>query len=318
MPIAHFVPGGAVSHFADDLAGRALHVGHVDDFHRAFGMDQNLDARDAWRGTDRRARPEHLVHAAVPLPQQHLAASQIASAVLPPSSSACGSQTGICVERNAHRLGRVAAQVLIGKEQHAAACARRPTRSTAAALLDVQTMPPCLPQNAFRLAAELMYVTGVMSAGVDHFAQFFPGSFDLVDRGHVGHRAAGRHVGQHDGHALAAARGQLLGPVGQDVGRLGHEVDAAEGDRPAVAAFGRHLAELVAVAAQVGERDHFVLLIVVPQNQQPRTEFRPHGVDPLGRAFRCRASGTAETRRRRRRVGQAIAASWYSYSNDIP
>ena len=64
-------------------------------------------------------------------------------------------------------------------------------------------MPPCRPQKAFRLAAELMYVTGVMSAGVDHLAQFFPGGLDLVDGRHVGHRAAGGQVGQHDRHALA-------------------------------------------------------------------------------------------------------------------
>ena len=32
-------------HFADDLAGRADHVGPVDHFHGALGMDENLDAR---------------------------------------------------------------------------------------------------------------------------------------------------------------------------------------------------------------------------------------------------------------------------------
>ncbi len=68
--------------------------------------------------------------------------------------------------------------------------------------------------------------------------------------------------------------------IGQDVGRFGHEVDAAKGDRPAVAAFGRHLAELVTVAPQVGHGDHFVLLVVMAQDQQPRAQIGAHRVDP--------------------------------------
>ena len=47
---------------------------------------------------------------------------------------------------------------------------------------------------------------------------------------------------------------------------------AAECDEPAVAAVGGHLAELIAVAGQVGQGDHLVLLIVVPEDQQPRPQ----------------------------------------------
>ena len=46
-------------------------------------------------------------------------------------------------------------------------------------------------------------------------------------------------------------------------------------------AGGRHLAELVAVAAQVGQGDHFVLLIVVAENQQPRAQLVAHRLNPL-------------------------------------
>ena len=46
-------------------------------------------------------------------------------------------------------------------------------------------------------------------------------------------------------------------------------------------AGGRHLAELVAVAPQVAQGDHFVLLIVVPQDQQLRPELLPHRLNPL-------------------------------------
>ena len=141
-------------------------------------------------------------------------------------------------------------------------------RSAASAFDDVQTMPPCRPTNAFKLAAELMYVTGVMSSVSITSPSWSQASSIWSIAGHVGHRAAGRQVGQDDGHALAAALGQLLGAVGQDVGRLGHEVDAAEHDGAAVAAVGRVLAEAVAVAAEIGQGDHFVLLIVMAQDQQ--------------------------------------------------
>ena len=51
-------------------------------------------------------------------------------------------------------------------------------------------------------------------------AERLPGLLDLVDVGHVGHRAAGVEVGED--HLLVVA--------GEDVGRLGHEVHAAEHD----------------------------------------------------------------------------------------
>ena len=76
---------------------------------------------------------------------------------------------------------------------------------------------------------------GITSSASITSAKLLPAVFDLLDLGHVGQRAAGGQVGQDHGHALAAALGQPLGPIGQDVGRLGHEVDAAEGDRPALA-----------------------------------------------------------------------------------
>ncbi len=77
--------------------------------------------------------------------------------------------------------------------------------------------------------------------------------------------------------------GELLGPIGQDVGRFGHEVDAAEGDRPALArCAAASCAELVAVAAQVRQGDHLVLLVVVAEDQQPRPHRVADRLDPLG------------------------------------
>jgi hypothetical protein len=56
-------------------------------------------------------------------------------------------------------------------------------------------------------------------------------------------------------------------------------MNAAKGDRPAVAAFRRHLAELVAIAPQVGHGNHFVLLVMMAENQQPRAHVGADGRD---------------------------------------
>ena len=45
-------------------------------------------------------------------------------------------------------------------------------------------------------------------------------------------------------------------------------MNPAEDDPAAVHALGRHLAELVGVAPEVGERDDFVLLVMVSENQE--------------------------------------------------
>ena len=87
----------------------------------------------------------------------------------------------------------------------------------------------------------------------------------LVSR-HVRHRAAGGKVGKN--HI------DIVG--GQDVRRFGHEVHAAKDDE-LCAALGRlrcsELRKLQAVANEIGVTDDFVLLVVMPENQQFRAEF---------------------------------------------
>ena len=72
------------------------------------------------------------------------------------------------------------------------------------------------------MAAELfMYETGTVVVGEPGVLAAPPRRWaTCVGRRHVGHRAAGRQVGQDDGLAVG----------GEDVGALGHEMHAAEDD----------------------------------------------------------------------------------------
>jgi hypothetical protein len=79
---------------------------------------------------------------------------------------------------------------------------------------------------------------------------------------HVGHRAPGQEVRDAD---------RLRGP-GEDVGRLGHEVDPAEHDEAGVLEQAGLLGELQAVADEIGQCDDLVGLIVVTEDAQRGTE----------------------------------------------
>ena len=92
-----------------------------------------------------------------------------------------------------------------------------------------------------------------------------PALLDLVDVGHVGHRAAGVEVGED--HPLVVA--------GEHVGRLGHEVHAAEDDVGGAVVVRREAGELERVAAGVGPLDDLVALVVVAEDQEPVAERRP-------------------------------------------
>ena len=78
----------------------------------------------------------------------------------------------------------------------------------------------CAPTNAFEGGARVHVGDRDHPVDVDHGGERLPGLLDLVEVGHVGHRAAGVQVGED--HLLVVA--------GEDVGRLGHEVHAAEHD----------------------------------------------------------------------------------------
>ena len=88
---------------------------------------------------------------------------------------------------------------------------------------------------------------------------------------------------------------------GEDVGRLGHEVDAAEDDELGLGPGGGVAGELERVAGDVGELDDLVALVVVARARTPgrRAPPWPRGRGPPGRGRRRRA-GRPGTRRRAR------------------
>jgi hypothetical protein len=80
----------------------------------------------------------------------------------------------------------------------------------------------------------------------------------LVEVRHVGHRATRPQVGQNHAHVL----------VGEDVRRLRHKVHAAEYDVLDALLLGRLARQLERIAREIGEIDHRVLLVVMPQDYQ--------------------------------------------------
>ena len=91
-----------------------------------------------------------------------------------------------------------------------------------------------------------------------------PADLELIRRRHVGHRAAGGQVGQHD----------LLVRRAKNVGALGHEVHAAEHDVVGLRARGGRARELQRIADVVGELDDLVALVVMAEDDAPLAERR--------------------------------------------
>jgi len=89
-----------------------------------------------------------------------------------------------------------------------------------------------------------------------------PAGFDIVDRGHIRHGTARRQIGKNH---------LLLRPA-QDIGALGHKVDAAEQDVFRFVARRGQLAQLERVAPKVGILDDFVTLVVVAEDDESRTQ----------------------------------------------
>ena len=197
---------------------------------------------------------EPAVHRAVPAPQDHLRGAQLL--VGQPAAGLVRVVDHAVVQAQAQvEHGGVAPEVLVGQEEDPLALLEGPLQGL-----------PGVARRADRAAVaageRLDRGRGVHVGdrdgrlGQPELDEALPRVLDLADLGHVGHRAAGREVGQD----------HLLVVGGQDVGALGHEVHAAEDDELRLGVRGGLLGELERVAGDVGELDDLVALVVVAED----------------------------------------------------
>ena len=147
---------------------------------------------------------------------------------------------------------------------------------TARAFDDVHTAPPCSPTNAFSAADEFMYVIGHDAFDVGDAGDLLPALLDLVESAMSAIEQPGVEVGEDDSLVVA----------GEHVGRLGHEVHAAEDDVGGAVVVGRETGELERVADGRRPTDDFVALVVMAEDEQLRAERGLGGADPLRRSPR--------------------------------
>ena len=187
------------------------------------------------------------------------------------------------VEGVTHLHAGVAAEVLIGEEQHLVGglLIERPREHGARIRRGADGAAVAAHE---RLEGGRRIHVGDRDHAVDvgDAADLLPRLLDRLDVGHVGHRAAGVQVGQE----------HLLMVGGQDVGRLGHEVDAAEDDVGGLVLVGRDPRQPERVASGIGPAHDFVALVVVAQNEEPRSERGLRGRDAI-REFVRRGVGVA-------------------------
>ena len=281
----------------DDELRRADEVGLGDHLVAALGVHQDLDAGDG--RAQRRRRPRSVNRPCTEQCPFHriIRASRSCSGVRPPPGC-CGFQTTQSSRaKPSSQHGGVAAEVLVGQEQHLG------VRS----LLREGPLQRGLgvgrgADRAAVAAAERLDVGRGVHVGDRHD--------DVGDAG-VGQRVPGvLDLGEPAMSAIeqpAARSGRidLLLRRGEDVGRLGHEVHAAEDDVLRLRPRGRVAGELERVAGDVGELDDLVALVVVPEHEHLLAErLLGRGARaPPGRGRR-RPAGRRGTRRRARRRGR--------------
>ena len=152
-------------------------------------MDENLDAGMVFPEEVDVFRAEHLVDAAVALPQDDAAvlyllfgtAAELVCIRIPDRH---------LLQRDAHAHCRVAAKVLIGKEHHAARAGEGPfeRRLGVAAGANDAAMAA---DECFEARRRVDVGDRRDVFGVDHLGELIPRRFNLANAGHVGHRTAG-------------------------------------------------------------------------------------------------------------------------------
>src|SRR5262249_26525551 len=183
------------------------------------------------------------------------------------------------VEWNAHLVGRVPAEMLIGQKENFLAALPRPfqrRRGVRRCADDTTTLAAkrfngrcgvdvsnwndlSLADNGIRVGASHR---SAIVAKADDIRQFAPAHLELLGLGHVRHRTTGRQI----------RKDHLLVIGAQDISALGHEVHAAEHDELGIRMLSYMTRELVRIAGVISELDHFVALIVMTKNHETSPE----------------------------------------------
>ena len=220
-------------------------------------MDQDRDGRIFLTPLLDVPELELRVDRAAPLPHDHLRAPDLVFGE--PPQRARGIPHDDPFHRDPHLDRRVPSQVLVGEEEDRLALGERPLEHR-----------PAVRGGAYRavtLAAERLQLGGRVHVGDRHERDTEPVEGlsrveHVVGPRHVRHGASGVHVGEDH---------RLVG-LAEDVRALRHEVDAAEDDPSRVLPLGAETGELVRVPGDVGVLDDVVPLVVVPQDDERRSE----------------------------------------------
>src|SRR3990170_9001869 len=210
----------------DELRG-AVHVRRLHDLHPALRVDDDGDAGVLPSRLFHLLYAEAQVDGAVALPEDGAGALKLLQGVA--AQGAVGE--GVVPDRHlvqadAALEAGVPAQVLVGEEENASAVLEGP-------VVDLGRVGGGADDAAVTAAERLQGGGGVhvghrYDVRDSHFGQLVPAGVDVLRVRHVGHGAAGRHVGEDD----------LLVRLREDVRRFGHEVDAAEDDELGLWALG--------------------------------------------------------------------------------
>ena len=124
VPTAQIDPSGLLRDRLDDVFGAAAVVGGLHDVPRHLGMHDDADAGMLLPDRFDLLRREPRVDRAVPLPQDHLRALHLIG--IEAAEDLVRIPHHHLVERDAHLVGGVAAEVLVGQEQNLLAARERP------------------------------------------------------------------------------------------------------------------------------------------------------------------------------------------------
>ena len=161
-----------------DEVGRTRRVGRIHDRHRAFGMHDDLDAGIVGPGFVDLRNGETLVDRTEAVPQQDLGITEFGFGVAAEGFARIPHRHAF--ERNAHRLGGVAPEVLIGEEQDPLAAFEGPfqdgrsvgRRTDDAAVLSAKCLERCRGIHVSDRDDRLL-AFGVRVGSVD-FGDLFP------------------------------------------------------------------------------------------------------------------------------------------------